>query len=55
MRLVRYDDNRERIAPFLVGGAEQSREKQNLKIKGQNDRATGKIPNPKSEMLNNIK
>jgi len=46
---------REQMPPFLVGVAEQSRGKQNSKIKRQNDRAKGKIPNPKSEMLNNIK
>jgi len=28
---------------------------QNAKIKMQNDRAKGKIPNPKSETLNNMK
>jgi hypothetical protein len=48
VRLFRYDDKRERIAPFLIGVAEQSRGKQNSKIKMQNDRAKGKIPNPKS-------
>jgi len=30
------------------------KESQKAKIKMQNDRAKGKIPNPKSEMLNNI-
>jgi len=48
MRLVRYDDKRERIAPFLIRVAEQSRGKQNSKIKMQNDRAKGKIPMTKT-------
>ena len=43
------------LPPFFSLEGVAISEKQNLKIKMQNDKAKGKIPNPKSEILNNIK